>query len=84
MHPSLVTSHLSLQARDFRHENVIQFVGACVEPGSILLVLRLCAKGGLDDLLQNTDIQLDLSFRVSIAMDIINVSIDEECQQNSY
>lgn len=57
-----------------RHENVNTFVGACVNTGHIAILSRLCPKGSLDDILENTDIQLDDMFKVSFAMDIISVS----------
>ena len=63
-----------LQVRDLRHENVNTFIGACVEPGHVLVLSKLCPKGSLDDILQNDDIQLDLMFKISFMMDICAVS----------
>ena len=58
-----------------RHENTIAFMGACVEPSNICILTRYCRKGALDDIIGNSDIQLDLMFNVSFIMDIINVGL---------
>ncbi len=61
--------------RDMRHENVNTFVGATVDNGNVCVVTKMCAKGSLDDILQNDDIQLDLMFKISFAMDICAVCV---------
>lgn len=33
--------------RELRHDNINSFIGACVEPMSLLLVTDYCAKGSL-------------------------------------
>ena len=33
--------------KDLRHDNVNQFIGACVDPPNILLVIEYCSKGSL-------------------------------------
>lgn len=33
--------------RELRHDNINSFIGACVEPTSLLLVTDYCAKGSL-------------------------------------
>ena len=58
---------------DLRHDNLAVFVGACVDADQVSILTKLCTRGSLDDVLQNHDIQLDLMFKVSFAMDIVNV-----------
>ncbi len=62
-----------LQVKDIYHDNLNAFVGACVDPGSVCLVTRFCTRGNLKDILENNDINLDLTFKTSFAMDIVNV-----------
>ena len=33
------------QMRDIRHENINMFIGACTEPGNILIVTQYASKG---------------------------------------
>lgn len=33
--------------RDIRHENINMFIGACTEPGNILIVTQYTSKGSL-------------------------------------
>ena len=61
------------QLRDMQHDNIIAFVGACVESPNFWVVTAYCQKGCLGDILQNSDFSLDLTFKVSIALDIIAV-----------
>lgn len=65
---------LSIQIRDLRHDNVNPFIGACVDAPNILVVTAYCAKGSLQDILENDDIQLDDMFRASLVVDILRVS----------
>ncbi len=65
--------------RDMRHENVNTFVGASVDTGNVCVINKMCAKGSLDDILQNEDIQLDLMFKISFAMDICAVCLFFMC-----
>ncbi|XP_035692506.1 atrial natriuretic peptide receptor 1-like [Branchiostoma floridae] len=58
------------QMRDLLHENVNIFVGACIYPPRIYLITAFCSKGSLQDLLENDSINLDQSFKMSIAVDI--------------
>ena len=58
---------------DLSHENLWGFVGACVDPGHVILITKHYQKGHLDDILYNDDIKLDWVFKLSIATDIISV-----------
>lgn len=57
--------------RELRHDNVNSFIGACVEPMSLLLVTDYCAKGSLYDIVENEDIKLDKIFVASLVHDLI-------------
>lgn len=64
---------LPLQLREMRHENVTAFLGLFVGPGVNAMVLEHCARGSLQDLLQNEDLRLDWTFKASLLMDLIRV-----------
>ncbi|MGH0150292.1 UNVERIFIED_CONTAM: hypothetical protein FKN15_017273 [Acipenser sinensis] len=55
-----------------RHENLVYFIGACIEPPNICILTQYCSKGSLKDVLSNTDIELDWMFKLSFAYDIVN------------
>ncbi|RZC33646.1 guanylate cyclase 32E [Asbolus verrucosus] len=57
--------------RELRHDNINSFIGACVEPTSLLLVTDYCAKGSLYDIIENEDIKLDKMFVASLVHDLI-------------
>lgn len=59
--------------RELRHENVAACLGFLVAPGVRALVLEHCARGSLEDLLQNAALQLDWTFKASLLLDLIRV-----------
>ncbi|XP_048508953.1 guanylate cyclase 32E isoform X2 [Athalia rosae] len=59
------------QIREIRHENLIPFMGAVVEPGAIFIVTGYCARGSLQDLLQKDDLRLDPMFVSSLVADLL-------------
>ncbi|XP_024085457.1 guanylate cyclase 32E isoform X1 [Cimex lectularius] len=59
------------QIRELRHENIITFVGACVDAGNICIFTEYCARGSLEDVLANEDLHLDNMFVSSLVADII-------------
>ncbi|EDV28199.1 uncharacterized protein TRIADDRAFT_21495, partial [Trichoplax adhaerens] len=58
------------QLRDMQHNNVNTILGACIQKDRIRLVTLYCTKGSLQDVLENDNIKLDNSFKLSIATDI--------------
>ncbi|KAL4612998.1 guanylate cyclase 2G-like [Arapaima gigas] len=58
--------------RELKHENLVQFFGACIDPPNICIVMQYCKKGSLKDLLRNSEIELDWMFKLSLAYDIVN------------
>lgn len=59
--------------RELRHENVATCLGFFVAPGVSALVLEHCARGSLEDLLQNQALRLDWTFQASLLLDLIRV-----------
>ena len=60
--------------RDVRHENLLPFIGACVDTGSVCVITAYCARGSLYDVLNDHDIQLDSMFEASLIADLMRVS----------
>lgn len=61
------------QMRELRHENVATCLGLFVAPEVRALVLEHCARGSLEDLLQNEALRLDWTFQASLLLDLIRV-----------
>ncbi|KAK1336137.1 hypothetical protein QTO34_003939 [Cnephaeus nilssonii] len=59
------------QMRELRHENVATCLGLFVAAGVRALVLEHCARGSLEDLLQNEALRLDWTFQASLLLDLI-------------
>ncbi|XP_050393044.2 speract receptor [Patella vulgata] len=59
------------QMRDLRHDNLTEFIGACIESHEIYIVTEYCPKGSLEDILENDDVKLDSMFIASIIADIL-------------
>ncbi|KAF7287585.1 hypothetical protein GWI33_005943 [Rhynchophorus ferrugineus] len=54
-----------------RHENLNPLIGVLAEPPRAALVSEYCARGSLQDVLQQDDIKLDWSFRLSLLTDLV-------------
>lgn len=57
--------------REMHHDYINQFIGACVNPNCIYIVTEYCAKGSLQDILENDDLKLDNMFIASLVFDLI-------------
>lgn len=57
-----------------RHENINPLIGCLAEPPRAAIVSEWCARGSLQDVLQQDDIKLDWSFRLSLLTDLVRVS----------
>ncbi|CAG5117840.1 unnamed protein product, partial [Candidula unifasciata] len=55
---------------ELKHQNVTAFVGACVDPGRILLLWEYCPKGSLQDIIRNQNIKLDQLFQFALCQDV--------------
>ena len=60
------------EMRELNHDNINQFVGAYIEPSSIIIVTEYCSKGSLYDILENDDMKLDAMFQTSLIFDLIS------------
>ena len=58
--------------RESKHQNIVEFAGACIDAPNVCIVTVFGAKGSLDDILLNEDIKLPWDFRDSIMKDIAN------------
>ncbi|XP_073822176.1 guanylyl cyclase at 32E [Musca autumnalis] len=59
------------QMRELRHENIINFIGASIDHGNVIIFTTYCARGSLEDVLANEDLHLDHMFISSLVSDII-------------
>lgn len=56
------------------HENVLQVMGACVDMPNICLLTEFCPRGSLQELLHQSDMELDAMFKMSLLVDVSRVS----------
>lgn len=61
--------------REVRHDNLLPFIGASADPGSVYLLTGYCARGSLEDILANEDLHLDNMFISSLVSDILKVRL---------
>ncbi|XP_028027881.1 guanylate cyclase 32E-like [Bombyx mandarina] len=59
------------QIRELRHENLVAFVGVCVEAGSSCIVSAYCSRGSLSRVLADRDLRLDDMFVASLVADLL-------------
>ncbi|KAJ8923190.1 hypothetical protein NQ315_001744 [Exocentrus adspersus] len=59
------------QIREVRHENLIPFIGASVDHGNVAILTAYSARGSLEDVLANQDLNLDNMFVSSLVSDIV-------------
>ncbi|KAJ8956736.1 hypothetical protein NQ318_014092, partial [Aromia moschata] len=59
------------QIREVRHENLIPFIGASVDHGNVAILTAYSARGSLQDVLANKDLNLDNMFVSSLVTDIL-------------
>jgi hypothetical protein len=75
------TVELLVLLHGLRHENLNPLIGCLAEPPRAALVSEYCARGSLQDVLQQDDIKLDWSFRLSLLTDLVRVSA--ACKQRT-
>ncbi|XP_064613348.1 atrial natriuretic peptide receptor 1-like [Liolophura sinensis] len=56
--------------KELHHENLNAFIGAAFKQHGSLVLTQYCSKGSLQDVLENDDFKLDMTFKLSFAMDI--------------
>ncbi|XP_031556270.1 atrial natriuretic peptide receptor 1-like [Actinia tenebrosa] len=59
------------QMRDIRHDNLNQFLGVCIGPPSVCIVMQYCSRGSLQDILENEEVKLDIVFIASLVSDVV-------------
>ncbi|XP_077197363.1 retinal guanylyl cyclase 2-like [Paroedura picta] len=67
----LAPSSLLCKMKELRHENVNPFLALLSDGSLSAIVMEFCSRGSLEDLLQNTDLKLDWTFKSSLLMDLI-------------
>ncbi|XP_041377290.1 uncharacterized protein LOC121389705 [Gigantopelta aegis] len=73
--PSLDSGKISLRKemmylKQVKHNNIIGFIGACLDHPNVSLLFELCSKGSLDDIILDDSVPLDWDFRFSLMKDI--------------
>lgn len=58
--------------RDFSHENLVRFIGLCVDEPVFAVVTELATRGSLSDMLENESVKIDWIFKYSIITDIVD------------
>lgn len=56
--------------KDLSNDNLVKFFGASLDIENCILT-DYCSKGSLQDILENDQVKLDLTFRVSLIMDLV-------------
>lgn len=56
--------------KDLSNDNLVKFYGACIDIPNCILS-EYCPKGSLQDILENDNVKLDWSFRISLINDIV-------------
>ncbi len=60
------------EMNDLQHENINSFIGICMEYPDAAILMVYEQRETLMDILANTDIKLDLDFKLSLLNDIVN------------
>lgn len=56
--------------KDLSNDNLVKFYGACIEGPNNCLLIEYCPRGSLQDILENSQYNLDWLFRISLINDI--------------
>jgi len=59
------------QMKDLQHDNLVRFVGACMDHSQPLLVTEYCPRGSLQDILEEEKMDLDWNFKYSLINDVV-------------
>ncbi|RWS14416.1 hypothetical protein B4U79_13306 [Dinothrombium tinctorium] len=61
--------------KELHHDNVNPFIGAHIDPNRVVIITEYCAKGSLQDVLENQNLKLDCMFIASLVFDLISAMI---------
>lgn len=61
--------------RDVKHENLVRFIGICLDEQNTGILTELMIRGSLRNILDNEKMQIDWMFRYSMISDIIEAMI---------
>uniref|UniRef100_T1KEQ4 Guanylate cyclase n=2 Tax=Tetranychus urticae TaxID=32264 RepID=T1KEQ4_TETUR len=61
--------------KEIHHDKINPFIGAYIEPNCVYIVTEYCAKGSLQDILENPNFKLDCMFIASLVFDLISAMI---------
>lgn len=61
--------------KELHHDKINSFIGANIDPSCVLIVTEYCAKGSLQDVLDNKNLKLDGMFTASLVFDLISAMI---------
>nr|XP_022343862.1 uncharacterized protein LOC111136960 isoform X1 [Crassostrea virginica]XP_022343863.1 uncharacterized protein LOC111136960 isoform X1 [Crassostrea virginica]XP_022343864.1 uncharacterized protein LOC111136960 isoform X1 [Crassostrea virginica] len=59
-----------IKMKETRHNNLIQFIGACLDFPNVCVLTEVAPKGSIEDLLLNDSVKLGWDFRFSLMKDI--------------
>ncbi|ESO05547.1 hypothetical protein HELRODRAFT_77371 [Helobdella robusta] len=59
-----------VKMKDIQHDNIIHFMGACVETDRICYITQYCARGSLQDVLADGQSSIDWTFKLSFTTDL--------------
>lgn len=59
-----------IKMKETRHNNLIQFIGACLDFPNVCVLTEVAPKGSIEDLLLNDSVKLGWDFRFSLLKDI--------------
>ncbi|XP_076352674.1 atrial natriuretic peptide receptor 1-like [Tachypleus tridentatus] len=59
------------QMGELSHENLVRFIGMCVEEPNYVILTELCIRGSLRDMLENDAMNIDWTFRYSMISDVL-------------
>ncbi|GAB1607356.1 atrial natriuretic peptide receptor 1-like isoform X2 [Argonauta hians] len=57
--------------KDLSNDYIVRFIGSCIDPPNMCLLIEYCPKGSLQDVLENEEMKLDTMFRFSLMQDIV-------------
>ena len=54
--------------KDFQHDHLVRFVGACLDHSNPVLITEYCPRGSLQDILEEEEMELDWNFKYSMTL----------------